>query len=373
MEFSMKDIYRASIEHASNGRNTVMYDKNGYPSIMVCIPRYDLHALGRTDLGTGIHPAFNVDGKIVNEIWIGKYQTSYLGNVPVSLQGKSIVYGKSHQVLQEDALNKGTGWHTITASEWAAIMLLCWINPVTKIHGNLGNINGLPRDPRFPNEIGGEYDADVGDYGMKFIKTGTGPASYSHDNTPFGVYDLIGNAWEYVSGVNIHNGGTVIWTGDEDGNYINRPFLKNVNMLDKKFDDGARKRICEDGWVYTHTWLGIDKFAGNFSLNSSNNMSTITGQNSVYGTLDGISNRCSGEAKQYLRTLKLIGVIPPDGARTGVRGQVEHSVAGYRSLVRGFRNGDNADYYSNAFGWGAPLTPGVCYTSRLAWVSPDKI
>lgn len=59
--YSIKDTYRAAVEAASGGKNTVMYDDQGNPSIMVVIPKFYLN-----DVITGaphtVHPAFVVNG-----------------------------------------------------------------------------------------------------------------------------------------------------------------------------------------------------------------------------------------------------------------------------------------------------------------------
>ncbi len=39
---STKDAYRQAVEAATDGKNTVMYDDKGNPSIMVRIPRFNI-------------------------------------------------------------------------------------------------------------------------------------------------------------------------------------------------------------------------------------------------------------------------------------------------------------------------------------------
>ena len=55
MYFTVKDPYRQAIEAASGGRNTVMYDDKGYPSVLVCVPKFNMEDVA-SDIGTGRSP-----------------------------------------------------------------------------------------------------------------------------------------------------------------------------------------------------------------------------------------------------------------------------------------------------------------------------
>jgi len=107
MEFSMKDSLRASVEFASNGKNTVLYDEHNNPSIMVIIPRFKKEHIDPS-LGTGTHEAFIVHGREVPEIFYPKYantipdwikslcifpydtNTEYTSSYSVSLDGERL-------------------------------------------------------------------------------------------------------------------------------------------------------------------------------------------------------------------------------------------------------------------------------------------
>ncbi|AZF90200.1 MAG: hypothetical protein BPH100C_137 [Phage 5P_2] len=84
--FSIKDAYRQAVEAASGGKNTVLYDDLGQPSIMVRIPKFLL-----SDVIAGApstpHPAFIVNGVTKNEIFISKYQCVIQNGRAYSLPG----------------------------------------------------------------------------------------------------------------------------------------------------------------------------------------------------------------------------------------------------------------------------------------------
>ena len=202
MFFSIKDNYRMAVESASGGKNTVMYDNKGYPSIMVCIPKFNVEDIDPS-LGSGTHPAFIVGNKEVPEIWIGKYIATVADGRAYSLPGLDPTCSINYTDSFNACAAKGTGWHLMTASEQAAIALWCLKNDfqprgntsfgksheATHEHGTVTytyNDNGTVRDGR--------------------TATGSGPISWNHDNSSAGIADLCGNVWEWRHGYKIVNG-----------------------------------------------------------------------------------------------------------------------------------------------------------------------
>lgn len=70
--FSIKDTYRQAVEAASGGKQTVLYDDKGYPSIMNIIPKLSYKDVGLSD-STKALPAFMVDDAEKSEIFIGTF------------------------------------------------------------------------------------------------------------------------------------------------------------------------------------------------------------------------------------------------------------------------------------------------------------
>ncbi|MGG1600562.1 SUMF1/EgtB/PvdO family nonheme iron enzyme [Paenibacillus naphthalenovorans] len=174
--------------------NAVLFDDAGKPSIMVRIPKFNL-----SDVIDGApddpHPAFVVGGNVVPEIWVSKYQNIIVGGAAYSLPFQQPADNVTFDDARRACEAKGRGWHLLTNAEWAAIALWCKKNE--RLPG--GN-NRIGADYRNSNEKGIRFDRSGK------VLTGSGPARWSHDGTPDGVYDLNGNVCEWVSGLRLMNG-----------------------------------------------------------------------------------------------------------------------------------------------------------------------
>jgi hypothetical protein len=196
--FSIKDTYRQAVEAATGGKNTVMYDDKGNPSVMVVIPRFNI---GDVIPGGSAspHPAFVVNGAVKSEIYISKYQNIVHNGRAYSIPMQDpAVYTKFDQALGYCAA-KGAGWHLMTNAEWAAIALWCKKNGYMP-RGN----NNYGSDISAPHEKGKETYASSGKTAR--VATGSGPASWAHDGTNDGIFDLNGNVYEWVGGMRLNNG-----------------------------------------------------------------------------------------------------------------------------------------------------------------------
>src|SRR5690606_12542231 len=118
--FSIKDSYRQAVEAATGGRNTVMYDDRGYPSIMVAIPQFRLSDIF-PEWPNVVHPAFIVNGVEKSEIWISKYQNVVYDGRAYSLPGQDPRTSITFDAARAACFAKGPGWHLMTNAEWAAV------------------------------------------------------------------------------------------------------------------------------------------------------------------------------------------------------------------------------------------------------------
>jgi len=190
----IKDDLRASVEAATGGKVTILYDDLGYPSYMVRIPKFNLEDID-PDLGSGVHPAFIVGNQEKSEIFIGQFQAVVKNDRAYSLPGVDPTTEIDYDQAKSYCEAKGSGWHLMTVHEWAAVMLWCLKNGFEP----RGNTN-WGRSHEAAYETGTRVDGGIpgSSSGTGRILTGSGPASWRHDNTFAGISDLVGNVWEWL-------------------------------------------------------------------------------------------------------------------------------------------------------------------------------
>ena len=174
--------------NAVHHNNVVIFDDRGIPSIMC---RYM-----RPQDAEETPAMFEIGDKGADAIYISKYPNVVINgraySLPMVDPAECISFDEAVQACRA----KGEGWHLMTAVEWEYLLNQSREKGVLP-HGN----TSCGKDYYHPNEEGERKNCG---YGRTL--TGSGPVTWNHDHTQYGVSDLNGNVWEWLAGLRIING-----------------------------------------------------------------------------------------------------------------------------------------------------------------------
>lgn len=173
-----------AVEH----NNVMIFDDRGIPSIMVRFMR---------PKDTAEVPAmFKIGGEVVDAIYISKYPNKVINGRAYSLPMVDPTVNIDYDTAVQACRAKGSGWHLMTATEWEYLLDESR-RKGTLPHGNTDWGNDYYHKDEQGNREGCGFGRTL---------TGSGPATWNHDHTIYGVSDLNGNVWEWLAGLRIVNG-----------------------------------------------------------------------------------------------------------------------------------------------------------------------
>lgn len=172
--------------------NRIIADDKGVPSVMVKIPKLTLKDLGISNSDEP-HPAFIVNGKVVDAIYLSKYPNTIVDGVAASLPGVEPASNHNYNESTAACTEKGRGWHMMTRAEYSLLALIC-------------AQQGF--QPRGNNCFGRDYHEKMStaipsDPKGIHTDTGTGPASWYHNNSYGGIADLNGNTNDWTAALRL--------------------------------------------------------------------------------------------------------------------------------------------------------------------------
>jgi hypothetical protein len=198
----VRDELRAAIEAATGGLCTVHYTQTGQPSYFRWIPKFNLQDIG-ADYGTGVHPAFVVDGVVRDGLWIGMYPGIVKNGELLSLPGVDPTPDQTVTYYVNAARACGAGFHAMSNAEWAAVALLtAKSGPQPRGNTNWGRAHDALWETA--RRVDGGTPGSISGTGRTL--TGTGPLTWRHDGSPAGISDLVGNVFHYTPGMRLVDG-----------------------------------------------------------------------------------------------------------------------------------------------------------------------
>ena len=193
-----------SIKWVSDGASTALY----WPCIVVRRPaKKAVHYL--TGAGDDIHPAFVAGSTNYDQYWMSKYPGPYVtSNSKTILLSLSGFDGMSNLLTRAEirpsydtALTYGkaggNGSHCVTNAEWMEVAMSCLREGF---------------QPKGNNYYGRDYnDPDTAEYygipaywsssKIGRVLNGSGPLSWFHDGTPWGIWGMNGNSYSVTVGL----------------------------------------------------------------------------------------------------------------------------------------------------------------------------
>ena len=357
------DDLKVAVEALTGGNNSVIFDVDGYPSIVVKFDKKQIADL-ITDGSASTHPAFIVNGVEVPAIYISKYQNFVMNGKAYSLPFKDPAVYVNFDQAKQYCEAKGAGHHLMTNAEWAAIALWCRKNNCMP-RGN--NNYGKDHSAAWEKGIVTYRYEDGGVTRDGRVATGSGPVSWSHDGTPAGIWDLNGNVYEWVGGYRTLDGEIHVIPDNNAAAQIDQGL--NSTLWKAILENGS---LVDPGTADTLKWdyLSMPSGSSGFAFRLVKNITNRPDDDSPYGS-NSFATLAAIEGLTVPEILKALAIMPADngdhggdylymrnrGERLGARGGnwVNTSLAGVFSLG-GFNARSDSPHY---LGFRSAFIPGI--------------
>jgi len=217
------------------------------------------------------------------------------------------------------ARNNGNNHHIITNAEWAYIQQLCKAQGYQP-HGN----TYFGHDSSYPSEIGEAAMCEGNTpYYIGRVLTGSGPLTWSHDGSPYGIWDLNGNVWEWCVGFRLKSGVMQIIANNDAA--ANSPDISSASA--------AWKSILGDGTLVDDGTSGELKYVlatADYGVSVPPSGGLFNGVAQTYQTTtDSVVSQVAVPA-----ILKELGIVPHDAGDYGGDG-FWYDLTGERVCWRG--------------------------------------
>lgn len=213
--------------------NKILFDETGKESVMVKVPKQSYAQLGLGE-SPEIHPAFIINGKEVNAIYISKYENVIENGMAYSLPIKAPAVSINYDDAQNACIAKGRGWHLMTKVEWSMLSQWC-MNQGVLPSGNCY----FGKDLKEKGYQAFPATESVGR--TNIVLTGSGPYEWSHNQELSGIWDLKGNIGEWMGGARTVYGELQLLVDNNGADCLNS---QDADSCCWKAIDGVTGQFC---------------------------------------------------------------------------------------------------------------------------------
>lgn len=258
---STQSELKKAVEAASNGKQTVLFTKTGQPTFVNIIKQFNAPSELAAAGVTGIHPAFKVGTRVLDQIYVGTYPTALVNGELVSQPwqeptGFSVLQSTPQALLQQYMTVTGLNAHGCTTAEASALRALA-IQANYSPRGNDGlgasasdlTQKGIRVDGKNVGDAVVLTNTSIGSQRSSELLTGSSPTSFRTGNEPTGIAELGQGYSGTTYGVRIVKGEVQVY-GD--------PFAKN--QADASCDVFAAIQASQANFM--QGWSAIDATTG---------------------------------------------------------------------------------------------------------------
>ena len=294
----------------SGGKNSIKWTNDGtdgtplyWPSVVVWRPAHKA-SYYLEGAGNGVHPAFKAGVNVYPGYWAGKYAGPYVTSNSKTLllslpnfDGKvNALTGAQVNTNYDTSVTYGTaggnGSHSITNTEYMEIALDCY-NSGFQPKGNnyYGRDTGDPDTPEYYGVPSYWASSKIGR-----VLNGSGPLSWFHDGSPWGVWGMNGNFNTVTTGFRQKAGEIQVIANNDAA-------LSDCDHSDASV---SWRAILQDGSLVEPGADGTLKYdaLGAITISTSVTTRTTTSKSNTFGTV------AAADGVTIPKIAQLLGIAP---------------------------------------------------------------
>lgn len=290
---STQSELKKAVEAASNGKQTVLFTKTGQPTFVNIIKQFNAPTELAAAGVTGVHPAFKVGTKVLDQIYVGTYPTALVNGELVSqpwqaATGFSVLQITPSALIQQYMTATGLNAHGCTTAE-ANLLRSLAIQANYSPRGNDGlgasstdlTQKGIRVDGKNVGDAVVLTNTSLGAQRTSEFLTGSSPTSFRTGNEPTGIAELGQGYSGTTYGVRIVKGEVQVYGNPFDKNQADANYgsFKAIFASQADFMSGWNAIDATTGALITPTYTGSFSYNGATGKDTGNYV--VTTANSV--------------------------------------------------------------------------------------------